>query len=32
VPPSDYTQLRWVPQSGIKPGQVLEYRYRVKVQ
>ncbi len=32
VPPSDYTQLRWVPQSGIQPGQVLEYRYRVKVQ
>ena len=32
VPPSDYTQLRWVPENGIQPGQVLEYRYRVKVQ
>lgn len=32
VPPSDYTQLRWVPVNGIQPDQVLEYRYRVKVQ
>ena len=32
VPPSDYTQLRWVPKNGIQPGQALEYRYRVKVQ
>ena len=32
VAPSDYTQLRWVPENGIQPGQVLEYRYRVKVQ
>ena len=32
VPPSDYTQLRWVPENGIQPGQALEYRYRVKVQ
>tara|TARA_B100000676_G_C18035887_1_gene821761 strand:+ start:868 stop:1338 length:471 start_codon:yes stop_codon:yes gene_type:complete len=32
VPPSDYTQLRWTPVNGIQPGQVQEYRYRVKVQ
>jgi uncharacterized repeat protein (TIGR01451 family) len=32
VPPSDYTQLRWMPENGIQPGQEQEYRYRVKVQ
>ena len=32
VPPSEYTQLRWVPDKGIQPGKVQTYRYRVKVQ
>lgn len=32
VPPQDYTQLRWTPKNGIRPGQVQEYRYRVRVQ